>query len=288
MTTEKQLIANQQNAQLSTGPTTNSGKMIVSSNAIKHGIFTKDLIVSSEIGEENQREYQEVLDNLIDSLSPCNQIESLLVEKIAVDFWRLRRVIRFETGGIAEHISDLLNQFYSYGTKNNRTIDQEILHMEELIERNTLYIESLSRREVSFDQPIWRNDDLEADIIDDLYIVAKSIEKLTQADKKILYNPPCLPLTDLQSLLQKYDYDDPNKISSTLIELYMKENKKLKEEIQKLSTQKLSNAEADKLNFMLGMVPASEHVDKILKYERSLQKSIFQNLLMLKKLQGSF
>lgn len=288
MTTEKQLIANQQNAQLSIGPTTNFGKAIVSSNAIKHGIFTKDLIVSSEIGKENQQEYQEVLDNLMDSLSPCSQIESLLVEKIAVDFWRLRRVIRFETGSIAEHINDLLKQFYCYGTKNNRVIDQEVLHMEQLIKRNILYIECLSRGEVSFDQPTWSNNDLEADIINDFYIVVKSIDKLTQADKKILYNPPCLPFIDLQSLLQKYGYDDPKKISSILIELYVKENQELKEEIQKLSIQKLSNTEADKLNFMLGMVPASEHIDKILKYERSLQKSIFQNLLMLKKLQGSF
>lgn len=39
---------------------------------------------------------------------------------------------------------------------------------------------------------------------------------------------------------------------------------------------------------MLGMVPAAESTDKIMKYERSLQKSIFQNILMLKKLQGFF
>lgn len=48
MSTEKQLVANQQNAQLSTGPSTMSGKSIVATNAIKHGIFTKDLILSSE------------------------------------------------------------------------------------------------------------------------------------------------------------------------------------------------------------------------------------------------
>lgn len=104
MTTERQLVANQQNAQLSTGPTTATGKAIVAANAIRHGIFTKDLIVSMEIGRESLEEYQEVFDNLMASLTPSNQLESLLVEKIVVDFWRLRRVIRFEMGGIAEHV----------------------------------------------------------------------------------------------------------------------------------------------------------------------------------------
>jgi len=90
MTTPKQIEANCQNALLSTGPMTISGKTIVSTNAIKHGIFTKDLILTSEIGRENEDEYSEILNNLIECLSPSNQMESLLVEKIAVDFWRLR------------------------------------------------------------------------------------------------------------------------------------------------------------------------------------------------------
>jgi hypothetical protein len=51
---------------------------------------------------------------------------------------------------------------------------------------------------------------------------------------------------------------------------------------------KISNDAADKLTYMLGMAPATENTDKVLKYERSLQKSIFQNLFLLKKLQGIF
>jgi hypothetical protein len=122
MTTEKQLLANQQNAQVSTGPMTEKGKIVVSANAIKHGIFTKDLILSSNIGQESESEYQEILDNLEGSLSPCNQMESLLVEKIAVDFWRLRRTIRFETGSLAKCINSLLKDIYSFGNKNNETL----------------------------------------------------------------------------------------------------------------------------------------------------------------------
>ncbi len=48
MTTEKQQLANLQNAQLSTGPTTIEGKIHSSKNAIKHGILSKNFVVSGE------------------------------------------------------------------------------------------------------------------------------------------------------------------------------------------------------------------------------------------------
>ncbi|MEI8365655.1 MAG: hypothetical protein WCF65_04470 [Parachlamydiaceae bacterium] len=50
----------------------------------------------------------------------------------------------------------------------------------------------------------------------------------------------------------------------------------------------LSFDSSNALTYMLGMTPTTDNTDKVLKYERSLQKSIFQNLLMLKKLQGTF
>ncbi len=119
MTTQKQMNANRLNAQQSTGPKSNEGKAIVSSNAIKHGIFTKYLILASTFGKEDDKEYLEMLNNLVDCLTPQNQMESLLVEKIAIDFWRLRRTIAFKTGSISKHINTMLKSNYTYGTKDN-------------------------------------------------------------------------------------------------------------------------------------------------------------------------
>ena len=62
MTTEKQIEANKQNALVSTGPVTAEGKAVVSQNAVKHGIFVRDLIISSGDGKENEQEYREMLD----------------------------------------------------------------------------------------------------------------------------------------------------------------------------------------------------------------------------------
>ncbi len=93
---------------------------------------------------------------------------------------------------------------------------------------------------------------------------------------------------ELQVLLRKNGYSDAKEISAKLIELYSRQNQRLEEDIQKLIKQKLTNDTSNKLTFMLGLIPTVDNTDKVLKYERSLQKSIFQNLLMLKKLQGAF
>ncbi|MDZ4213043.1 MAG: hypothetical protein U1C59_15145, partial [Methylotenera sp.] len=49
-----QIKANQNNAQQSTGPITDAGKQIVANNAIKHGIFSKHLLLNDESPEDYQ------------------------------------------------------------------------------------------------------------------------------------------------------------------------------------------------------------------------------------------
>lgn len=288
MTSEKQQKANMQNAQLSTGPLSVGGKAIVSTNAIKHGIFTKDLILSSEIENENEGDYQEILNNLVDCLSPCNQMESLLVEKIAVDFWRLRRTIRFETGSLAQGIKSLLKEVYSFGNRNNDSIDEDINHKRQIIAWNSSYLKCLTKGEVTFDEPVWIGKEIKSDIIEDFYLIAKSISTLTKGERDKLYLSDTITFDKLQALLNEYGYSETEEISAKLIELYNQQNQHLEEEIERLSNKKLTNIEVNKLTYMLAMTPTTDNTDKILKYERSLQKSIFQNIIMLKKLQGIF
>ena len=57
MTTEKQTEANKKNALMSTGAVTDAGKAVVAKNAVKHGVFAQDLIISSGDGRENEDEY---------------------------------------------------------------------------------------------------------------------------------------------------------------------------------------------------------------------------------------
>ena len=112
MSTKRQIKANQRNALVSTGPITPEGKALVSQNAVKHGIFARDLIITSGDGKEDEQEYNELLDGLIVSLAPSGQMECLLVEKIAADYWRLRRVLRFESGSIRKILDMAISDYY--------------------------------------------------------------------------------------------------------------------------------------------------------------------------------
>lgn len=287
MDSEKQLLANQQNAQLSTGPKTTKGKAIIATNAIKHGIFTKDLIVTSALGKENEEEYLEMLANLEACLCPQNQMESLLVEKIAIDFWRLRRVIRFEAGSIAKYLEIIFDEFYSpYSRKKSEEIDKEIQVNKENITWINAYLECLKKEAVSFDQPLWKGDNLESDILEDLCLIIRFLDIFSREEKEMLLYGGS-NFAQLKAALANKGYSSKTTISTKLIEIYAREIKQLEQEIKKLEQERLTNIEADRLNCLLGTIPQEDNSDKILKYERSIQKSIFQNLFLLKKLQES-
>ena len=92
MTSLKQIIANQKNAEKSTGPVSTEGKEIVACNAIRHGILAARTYV--EDGE--QELYDEFCARLMRCLNPNGSYESFLVDRIVSTAWRLRRVIHIE------------------------------------------------------------------------------------------------------------------------------------------------------------------------------------------------
>ncbi len=104
---KKQLIANRQNAQKSTGPTTTQGKTVVSRNAVKHGLYADDIIINSPYLKENKAEYDLLLSSLIDELKPIGRFQEYLVCKIANCLWRSRRAIIAETAQINRQLKNV-------------------------------------------------------------------------------------------------------------------------------------------------------------------------------------
>lgn len=72
MTSTKQLEVNRENALKSTGPVSLEGKSLASKNTIKHGILSKDLVVSGE----KLSEYQAFRHNLIDTFQSEGTMEA--------------------------------------------------------------------------------------------------------------------------------------------------------------------------------------------------------------------
>jgi len=100
----RKLAANQQNARRSTGPRTPAGKARVRHNALKHGLLAKEVIVPLGDEYEKRAEFYLLLDDLCQHYAPVGPIEAMLVDRIAVAYWRLRRATRAEVGELIVEI----------------------------------------------------------------------------------------------------------------------------------------------------------------------------------------
>jgi len=114
-TSPVKIQANRENALRSTGPKTLEGKQSVRWNALKHGLLSKEVVIPTGDGKERKADFQAVLKALQEELQPAGILEEILVEKIAVCYWRLRRALRFEVGQVRENLDT-----FSFDTVLNR------------------------------------------------------------------------------------------------------------------------------------------------------------------------
>ena len=88
MATQAQILANRRNSKKSTGPKKRQGKAAVSQNAVKHGLFAHQTVISSE----NQDDFCKERERILSDLLPESPMESMLAERIVDLSWSLNRV----------------------------------------------------------------------------------------------------------------------------------------------------------------------------------------------------
>lgn len=91
---KRRLLANIQNARLSTGPRTPEGKAASSHNALKSGLTGKTVLLPNE----DAALYQQHVDGFCGELKPVGDREIALVQSIADSKWRLARIPSLEFG----------------------------------------------------------------------------------------------------------------------------------------------------------------------------------------------
>ena len=106
-TSEKQIAANRRNAKKSTGPKTEQGKAASARNAIKHGLCARQVIVNSNYLEENEDDYEALLNSLYKDLKPRGLLQMALVRRIANCLWRSERAPAAETARINKNLNDI-------------------------------------------------------------------------------------------------------------------------------------------------------------------------------------
>ena len=94
MSTAAQIAANQKNAQLSTGPSSESGKAKSSLNAVKSGLTGRTVLLPSE----DAARYEAHVSEFKKHYAPVGDEECNLVQSLADTEWRLLRIPALEMG----------------------------------------------------------------------------------------------------------------------------------------------------------------------------------------------
>lgn len=116
--TDRRSITSRQNALHSTGPRTPAGRARSSLNALRHGLAAARVVVPGE----DQAEFDALRDEIVEGFQPQTIIEAVLVERIVLACWRLRRAGRAERDliedGVHADTVDRAHREIAFGSKS--------------------------------------------------------------------------------------------------------------------------------------------------------------------------
>ena len=102
MSSAAQVLANKQNAALSTGPSTPTGKEASSKNATRHGLAG----VFTPFPHENHEDFEQIADRLRTEFKPEGENETFLVDQMIEARCRLLRVRRLEASAYEQILTE--------------------------------------------------------------------------------------------------------------------------------------------------------------------------------------
>jgi dephospho-CoA kinase len=141
MVSQKQLIANRENAKKSTGPNDTS---LTRLNALKHGILSEEVLLKGE----KKKDLEELGRKLRQELTPQGELEIILVDWIVSNIWRLKRALKVETALMSyEYESGL------YDDWNKRPRDERLALKDMLVESDN---DVVQRYETTIERQFYR------------------------------------------------------------------------------------------------------------------------------------
>jgi len=94
----------------------------VARNAIKHGFFAREVVITAGDGEENLEEFLALVERLCECYEPIGVVEEMLVQRIATCWWRTARVLRAENGEIRKRLDSADRDCYLHRS-NKSSLD---------------------------------------------------------------------------------------------------------------------------------------------------------------------
>jgi hypothetical protein len=137
MATEKQTAANRENAQHSTGPTSQEGLEASSWVAAwRHGLAVKDHQTFEFLIDEKREKFDELLQRLNDEHLPTSETEILLVRHMAQSEWLRARALRLQNEVLQDAGKSVdpakLALFIRYQTTHERAFHRSLKELQNL------------------------------------------------------------------------------------------------------------------------------------------------------------
>ncbi|SRR5712692_625487 len=260
----------------STGPRTPQGKARSKYNALKHGLFSKAILLE----DESPAEYESLLNGLRESLQPQGKLEEVLVEKLATILWRERRLLQEEAAEIQKatilNIDRMLQQEadeLEYADLKEAP-DRKLTHSSNLtVFRNAIEILDMVRQS--------EEDDSQVEKVGELFRMIFGCEKdgappyrfrqLYFALWKLLFAP--------QEVENSKDSVDPTELMRKAIGKEMLRLVKLHDIAASVETLKRRR------DLATARVPSPEVFDRLLRHEAHLSREFNRTLSELERLQ---
>jgi hypothetical protein len=259
----RKIEANRKNALKSTGPKSPRGKAYSGRNAIKHGLFSGQMMDFVSHGED-PTEYEKILNGLRARYHPMGTAEELEVERIALCWWRLKRAWRYE----------------------NAT--------------NRVALRNLGRRELA-EQAEWcgERDKEEDAIIQELKKAAEEIQKTQESPKDwedlkqriFVIEPKFEPVWRSLECTAQERLAEP-----TISKLSNQLDPKLRSSLLAMFTVRSAiivleelrdsrNTSVREIAIAQHVIPNSDALDKILRYETAIERQLGRSVDRLERLQ---
>lgn len=277
---QKQLAANRNNAKRG-GVKTSEGKAIVKYNALKHGLLAQEAVITAGEGAENPDEFSALLDDLKLQLQPEGTLEEMLVEKVAVAYWRLRRAYRYESGLIRRELDTAADDFHEGRNREFEEKHKTDEQIEAKIAENKGVLE------------VWKKDGRDltrmkkaGKPLEDIYDWEGNWDWLHDKVHYMLpENSDGWNAKNLRECLNKNLGWSDDDIWDKLIKICDEKVKEYAETIADLEKEKASNRLKLQVVKKLGTIPSRYELDRLLRYEGSIERQFYKALNQLERLQ---
>ncbi len=270
----KQKEANRKNGRKG-GVKTPQGKEISKHNATRHGLLSREMVIKSGAFSESQEEFDALHENIRAAFNAEGGAEEYFIEKLAVSYWRQRRLHRFENAVIRQQLDEIERDSRATTDELNRKIDVGIQRARELEENITRLRKSQAEGVASWEEIYKMGWD---SFIDHVvwHLDQKGEEELSNVKTE----------EEVRALIkEKLGWDDI-RILEELIKIKTDAQKDCQNEIKSLEQQKQDHMHRVEALRDQAIIPAPEQMDRILRYGSALERQFYRDSDILLKLQA--